>query len=302
MEKFEKIFKEKLEKHNAKVRAGAWAGVSAGVAGKAATGSGLFSGGALTYIATVATTALVATGGTFWYLSSEKEQPEPKVETVTPIGAEEETTPPSIVDIINPEDIKENYVITESEDKTPHKVEVKKVKKNQLYTKPVLSPTAGFCPLKVQFSHETTPGATIHWRFGDGTESFVNSLAHTYVDPGVYEVTLTAKDKKGNTVTEKRIIEVKASSSVKETSKIITPNGDGVNDAFMVEAENVKAFNLSVFNRFGEFIFETNNPEEAWTGLDKKGKPYPEGTYLYTLKATGLDGKEYSFNGQIQLK
>lgn len=302
MENFEKIFKDKLEKHNGKVRAGAWAGVSAGVAGKAATGSGLFSGGAMTYIATIAATAIVAVSSiAVWNYTQEEEPSQPTkqiVEVVQPEESTDEKMVQNLSDIVEIEN--ENYVITE--DQNSHEVKIEKVDKNQLFTKLITSPTGGFAPLKVYFSHESSDGATIHWNFGDETESFVNAPSHTYRTPGKYKVVLTAKDKKGNVVKEEHIIEVKESSYIIDATKVITPNGDGINDEFKVESQNLSEYHLSIFNRFGEFVFETKDPNATWKGKASNRAQLAEGTYLYTIKAKGVDGKEYDFNGQIQLK
>ena len=305
MEDFEKIFKEKLEKHNGKVRAGAWAGVSAGVVGKTATSSGLFSGGAMTYIASIAATAVVAVSSiAIWnYATEEKKEPQTQVVEVIQPSIEEEIDEKAVQnlsEVIEEDKSNENYVLTE--DEKDHEVKVKKVDKNELYTKPIISPSGGFAPLRVYFSHETTDGATIHWNFGDGTESYANSPSHKYASPGKYKVILTAKDKKGNVVKEEKTIEIKESSHILETAKVVSPNNDGINDTFVFDSKNLSEFNLTIFNRFGDLVFKTNKPKESWKAQNSNGEKLQEGTYLYTVKAKGIDGKEYDFNGRIELK
>ncbi len=46
----------------------------------------------------------------------------------------------------------------------------------------------------------------------------------------------------------------------------LTPNGDGLNDVFLVVGENLTGFQLQIFDRWGIKIFETNNPNEPWLG------------------------------------
>ena len=70
---------------------------------------------------------------------------------------------------------------------------------------------------------------------------------------------------------------------------IITPNGDGVNDAFMVEGiHRFPANELTVFNRWGREVYSTENYANDWEGT-WNGQPLPDGTYFYLLtnKATG---------------
>ncbi len=45
-----------------------------------------------------------------------------------------------------------------------------------------------------------------------------------------------------------------------------TPNGDGENDVFRVVAYNLELVELLIFNRWGEKIFETNDPARGWNG------------------------------------
>jgi gliding motility-associated-like protein len=69
----------------------------------------------------------------------------------------------------------------------------------------------------------------------------------------------------------------------------ITPNGDGLNDAFVVRGldpfENAK---LTVFNRWGDVIYNTPSYQNDWKGT-YNGKPVPAGTYLYILKVQVFD-------------
>lgn len=63
-----------------------------------------------------------------------------------------------------------------------------------------------------------------------------------------------------------------------------TPNGDGRNDKLQaMNADLAKAFSLSVYNRFGELIFTTNDPLEGWDGTFK-GNKVETGTYVWELR------------------
>lgn len=68
-----------------------------------------------------------------------------------------------------------------------------------------------------------------------------------------------------------------------------TPNGDGVNDTFGIKGEGKFSFRLLIFNRWGEKIFESNNPNNQWDGT-YHNQPAQQGEYIYQLMA---DGKEY---------
>lgn len=65
----------------------------------------------------------------------------------------------------------------------------------------------------------------------------------------------------------------------------ISPNGDGSNDVFYVEGlwryPNSK---LTVFNRWGEQVFQQSPYQNDWGGLSKNGKPLPDGNYFVVLE------------------
>lgn len=63
-----------------------------------------------------------------------------------------------------------------------------------------------------------------------------------------------------------------------------TPDNDGVNDVFFVQTEcPFELFEFSIFNRWGERLFSTSDPEEEWDGGVKEYYT-PDGVYTYTIK------------------
>ena len=62
-----------------------------------------------------------------------------------------------------------------------------------------------------------------------------------------------------------------------------TPNGDGFNDLFhpYEPYRFVPKIEMKIYNRWGELIFETTDPDINWNGTDKSGNPVSEGVYLY---------------------
>ncbi|NUM32883.1 MAG: gliding motility-associated C-terminal domain-containing protein [Bacteroidetes bacterium] len=70
-----------------------------------------------------------------------------------------------------------------------------------------------------------------------------------------------------------------------------SPNNDGLNDTYKIECENLIEFEIRIFNRWGEQIFYTKNPNEEWDGTFKDTK-CPLGLYLTTIKVTYPLGME----------
>jgi gliding motility-associated-like protein len=65
-----------------------------------------------------------------------------------------------------------------------------------------------------------------------------------------------------------------------------TPDGDGLNDVFGASGPETDAFELMVFNRWGELVFRAEHVDQRWTGNHSSGAYYvPDGIYTYLLKA-----------------
>lgn len=84
---------------------------------------------------------------------------------------------------------------------------------------------------------------------------------------------------------------------------IITPNGDGENDLFhpLLPMKNISRVECSIFNRWGEVLFETQDPLINWDGIEsKKGRKVTEGVYFYLCKVyylTLAGEKSFLLNG-----
>jgi gliding motility-associated-like protein len=72
---------------------------------------------------------------------------------------------------------------------------------------------------------------------------------------------------------------------VYELPNIFTPNGDGVNDLLKpIQWRYVKEVNFQVFNRWGSLVFETNDPELNWNGVQAdSGEICSDGIYYYVI-------------------
>lgn len=75
---------------------------------------------------------------------------------------------------------------------------------------------------------------------------------------------------------------------------VFTPNGDGVNDIIYVRGWGIEEIEyFRIYNRWGELVFETNDPEIGWDGK-YKGVLQQADTYAYVVVA-----KAYIFNEPI---
>jgi gliding motility-associated-like protein len=79
-----------------------------------------------------------------------------------------------------------------------------------------------------------------------------------------------------------------------------TPNGDGNNDIYYSYGGSIKYITLTIFNRWGEKVFDSNNQFVGWDG-NYKGKPQPPGVYVYLAKVVLLNDEERNFTGSLTL-
>lgn len=79
-----------------------------------------------------------------------------------------------------------------------------------------------------------------------------------------------------------------------------TPNGDGVNDTWMVRTRGEVTIELKIFNRWGEKVFESNDVQNTWDGTFKDNKA-EVGSYAYYLTITCEGMTPYFTKGNITL-
>lgn len=80
-----------------------------------------------------------------------------------------------------------------------------------------------------------------------------------------------------------------------------SPDGDGKNDIFHVVGEQLQEGNLQIYNRWGQKVFESNNPNDyGWNG-EFNNKPCQMGVYAYILVGKRLNGDEIKMKGAVTL-
>ena len=81
-----------------------------------------------------------------------------------------------------------------------------------------------------------------------------------------------------------------------------TPNDDGVNDHFYVAGEGIVEAKISIYNRWGENIYQTTNNVEGWNGSVNRGsKPAQQDVYVYDILVTDVFGEKHQQYGRVTL-
>ncbi|HRG27265.1 MAG TPA: choice-of-anchor L domain-containing protein [Chitinophagales bacterium] len=80
-----------------------------------------------------------------------------------------------------------------------------------------------------------------------------------------------------------------------------SPNGDGFNDGFTVIVRGqLASYNLQIFNRWGEQVFESNNFTNSWKGI-YNNEEQPLGSYTYYLTYKDMNGQDFTKMGSLTL-
>lgn len=110
------------------------------------------------------------------------------------------------------------------------------------------------------------------------------SPCYKWQDTGCHKVMLVATNSIGCTdTTEQQICTTFVAVFI--PYNVFTPEPkDGLNDEFRVKAEGLEKFDIIIYNRWGEVVFESKDPNFRWNGqIKNKGAECPEGTYFYLI-------------------
>lgn len=153
-------------------------------------------------------------------------------------------------------------------------------------------------------THQAGPIVSTNWIFlgtkesanGQVDSSGIRNPERVFETPGKYPVMLVSTTDKGCVDSVVKFIEVNEDFSV-YIPNTFTPNGDGVNDMFMVKGTGMKIENytMEIFDRWGTMLYSSKDITKGWDGT-AKGANLPVGAYVYKVKVIGANGqgkKEY---------
>lgn len=150
---------------------------------------------------------------------------------------------------------------------------------------------------EVSFFDESSFAGGYFWDFQDGSTSSLPNPVHTFRDTGRYEVMQVVTHPNGCRDTLTRLVDIRPEVRY-HLPNAFTPNNDGKNDEYlgvglMVGATN---FNLSIWNRWGQQIFQTTDPNEGWNGrIYNTGQEAPGGVYVVRVSFRGPRGEQFSY-------
>ena len=146
---------------------------------------------------------------------------------------------------------------------------------------------------------------SVEWIVDDQVIETGDSLTiYAETDQAVEYITITAHATASN-------CEATVTKTVKLTNyeyidipNAFTPNGDGINDIFIPlgrQVDNADYYEFKIHNRWGEQVFYTNDKEEGWNGLNKRGDKVSAAMYVWHLELQTKISGHQSYNGWVKL-
>ncbi|MCI6370497.1 MAG: gliding motility-associated C-terminal domain-containing protein [Prevotella sp.] len=182
---------------------------------------------------------------------------------------------------------------------------------------------SGSAPLQVHFAPnvENPEGyeAYYEWRFyKEGTSIEEPYLVRheeetdfTFNEAGGHCIALIAYFMNGNDTIVKydtdywmdaTPIRISISTSKLDFPNAFSPNGDGMNDIYRAKTDyqSIVEFKAVIYNRWGQKLYEWNNPAGGWDGT-YKGNPVKQGVYYVQVTAKGADGRRFNIKKDVNL-
>jgi gliding motility-associated-like protein len=159
------------------------------------------------------------------------------------------------------------------------------------------SPNGGMGSQPVVFADQSQNANQWDWTFGGSGTSTLQNPTHIFNTPDTYEITLIATSPEGCKDTAMASLTIIEGINI---PNIFTPNGDGVNDLFEITLSGFENFRCSIFNRWGNLMFETDAPQISWDGRTAAGKLVPDCTYFVVIEFMTPNGP-YTHKGTVNV-
>ncbi|HPP91494.1 MAG TPA: gliding motility-associated C-terminal domain-containing protein [Bacteroidales bacterium] len=168
-----------------------------------------------------------------------------------------------------------------------------------------VSPLQGEAPLEVTFTDKSIRALHYEWKFGDDSVSYLkNPPPHIYYKPGEYYATLIVTSEH-LCIDSIRSEKITVDPSELSIPNVFTPDGDGINDYFIVKGKSLRSLSIQIYSRSGMMVYSFEGEGERlseWQGWDgcinRSSIKAAPGIYFYIVRARGwddviYDGKEY---------
>jgi gliding motility-associated-like protein len=161
------------------------------------------------------------------------------------------------------------------------------------------SPIASF-PGQICMTDQTVGGTQWQWVINGTPSGNASNLCYTLPDTGTYCVQLLVGNAAGCFDTTQQCVDADAGSYI-SVPNVYTPNGDGFNDNFEVTWGGMCSLRCSIYNRWGELVYEWDGLTGKWNGRMKNGKDASDGVYYWVVDAVTCLGEAKNLTGFVHL-
>jgi gliding motility-associated-like protein len=154
----------------------------------------------------------------------------------------------------------------------------------------------------ISMINQTIGGDFWNWNFGDTqTDLTQNPAPHTYADTGNYVITLITSTHYGCIDTAYQNITIEPDFMF-YIPNAFTPNGDNINDTFIAKGMFIKDYEMSIFDRWGNLIFYSDNINKPWDGKANQGENVAQqDVYVYLIIVTDFKKRKHNYRGIVTL-
>jgi gliding motility-associated-like protein len=166
------------------------------------------------------------------------------------------------------------------------------------------STTEGQVVLNVNFINNSLDATNYIWNFGNGATSNVTNtdMASTqFSSVGTYAVTLYAFNGQCIDSITQTINVLPIPPGEVFVPNVFSPNGDELNDLWMIQTKNMESIEVVIVNRWGNVMTTITDINGSWDGKTKSGNDASEGVYFYKYKAKALNGEDFEGQGFLTI-
>jgi len=138
-----------------------------------------------------------------------------------------------------------------------------------------------------------------NWQFDKYATTTEQNPTFTFPDTGLVKIRLIVTHPAGCKDSMTKVLDILPEIRW-YMPNAFTPNADGNNDGFLGKGylNGVDNFNMTIWNRWGELVFESSDPNEEWNGRARNtGGMSPAGVYVCVVRFTGPRGQPYEYKG-----
>jgi len=151
----------------------------------------------------------------------------------------------------------------------------------------------------IKITDESSGGTLWNWDLGDKTTSMDQDVKHTYADTGTFVITQIVMNQYGCRDTAIHEVRINGEPTI-FIPNAFTPDGNGMNDIFLPKMFGVREFSMTIYNRWGDLIFISNDSEIGWNGrVDGIGEIVKDDTYIYKIYVRDLKGNPKIYKGKL---